>query len=168
MLSKVEFNDLFKPAMQLAFGKTLICRNQDICSQFSKSHDIDTITLEGKHVIFIYICTKHLLKIKNVKLKVLTYTNTNFYCSGDKFSRRGTLEGGYVNPNNSRLLYQKKIWELQAKLEKQENDLSQVREQLNALDGETTKVTSDWQKSEMTTVQLRLVRRETFIWFCIQ
>ena len=48
MLSKVEFNNLFKPAMQLAFGKTLICRNQDVCSQFSKSHDMDTITLEGR------------------------------------------------------------------------------------------------------------------------
>ena len=55
MLHKVEYNDLFKPAMQLAFGKTLICRNQDVCSQFSKSHDIDTITLEG---IFFLITSR--------------------------------------------------------------------------------------------------------------
>lgn len=55
MISKVEYNDLFKPAMQLAFGKTLICRNQDICSQFSKSHDIDTITLEGNKLFSIFL-----------------------------------------------------------------------------------------------------------------
>lgn len=77
--------------------------------------------------------------------------------SGDKFSRSGTLEGGYVNPNHSRLLFQKKIWELQAKLEKQETDLTQVKEQLNKVDGENTKVLSEIQKSEMTHVQLRYV-----------
>lgn len=120
MLSKVEFNDLFKPAMQLAFGKTLICRNQDVCSQFSKSHDIDTITLEG-----------------------------------DKFSRRGTLEGGFVSPNHSRLLFQKRIWEYQSRLEEQENELTQVRSQLQSLDGEVTQVLSQLQKLETTQVQLR-------------
>lgn len=120
MISKVEYNDLFKPAMQLAFGKTLICRNQDICSQFSKSHDIDTITLEG-----------------------------------DKFSRRGTLEGGFVNTNQSRLLSQKKIWEQQAKLEKQEGELQEVKLQLQHLDGQITRVLSDVQNIETTQVQLR-------------
>lgn len=78
-----------------------------------------------------------------------------FFPSGDKYSRRGTLEGGYMSPNHSRLLFQKKIWEFQAKLEKQETDLAQVKEQLNKLDGENTKVLSEIQKSEMTQVQLR-------------
>ena len=50
MISKIEFDATFKPAMQLAFGKALICRNQDICSQFSKSHDLDAVTLEGNDV----------------------------------------------------------------------------------------------------------------------
>ena len=48
MIEKTEYVDVFKPAMQLTFGRTLICRNQDTCSQYSKSHDMDTITLEGK------------------------------------------------------------------------------------------------------------------------
>ena len=52
MIRQVEYEEFLKPAMQLAFGKTLICRNQDVCSQFSKSHDIDTITLEG-----LFYCT---------------------------------------------------------------------------------------------------------------
>ena len=47
MISKINYDQMFKPAMQLAFGKMLICRNQDIASQFSKTHEIDTITLEG-------------------------------------------------------------------------------------------------------------------------
>ena len=48
MLNKIEFHPMFKPAMQLAFGKTLICRNMEIASQFAKSADLDCITMEGK------------------------------------------------------------------------------------------------------------------------
>jgi len=120
MLHKVEYNDIFKPAMQLAFGKTLICRNQDVCSQFSKSHVIDTITLEG-----------------------------------DKFSRRGTLEGGFSSPNASRLLFQKRIWEYQKKLEEQESEHGDVKTRLQQLDGEITQVLSELQKLETTQIQLR-------------
>ena len=47
MISKIEHDERFAQAIKLAFGKTLICRNQDVCSQYSKTHDIDTITLEG-------------------------------------------------------------------------------------------------------------------------
>eukprot|EP00794_Sanderia_malayensis_P002478 gene2478-2853_t len=47
MIKKVDYDPLFKPAIQLAFGKTLICRNPEISSQFSKSANMDCITLEG-------------------------------------------------------------------------------------------------------------------------
>lgn len=120
MLHKIEYNEMFKPAMQLCFGKTLICRNQDICSQFSKSHDMDTITLEG-----------------------------------DKFSRYGSLEGGFSSPNRSRLLFQKLIWEQQDKLETAEGEVKTSRAELQTIDGEVTKVLSEIQKIETTQVQLR-------------
>jgi len=120
MIQKVEFSEVFKPAMQLTFGRTLICRNQDTCSQYSKSHDMDTITLEG-----------------------------------DKFSRYGTLEGGFTSPNRTRLLYQKTIWEHQQKLEEKEKELAQVKSELIKIDGEVTQVLSEIQKIETTQVQLR-------------
>ena len=78
-----------------------------------------------------------------------------FLLSGDKFSRRGTLEGGFVSPNHSRLLFQKRIWEYLAKLEEQETELAQVRTQLQSLDGDVTQVLSELQKLETTQVQLR-------------
>merc|ERR1712013_96359 len=120
MIEKTEYVDVFKPAMQLTFGRTLICRNQDTCSQYSKSHDMDTITLEG-----------------------------------DKFSRYGTLEGGFTSPNRTRLLYQKLIWEHQEKLEKKEEELKEVKDELIKIDGEVTQVLSEVQKVETTQVQLR-------------
>ena len=57
MIEKTEFDAVFKPAMQLTFGRTLICRNQDACSQYSKSHDMDTITLEGAECSVHLLCT---------------------------------------------------------------------------------------------------------------
>merc|ERR1719505_298199 len=47
MIQKVKFDEQFLPAMKLCFGKTLICRNADFASQFSKSHDLDCVLLEG-------------------------------------------------------------------------------------------------------------------------
>ena len=48
MINKLRFDEAFRPAMQLVFGKTLICRNLEVASQFSKSENLDCITLEGK------------------------------------------------------------------------------------------------------------------------
>ena len=47
MINKLRFDETFRPAMQLVFGKTLICRNLEVASQFSKSENLDCITLEG-------------------------------------------------------------------------------------------------------------------------
>ena len=47
MITKLNFNDALKPAMELAFGKTLICRDLDVAAQYAKSENLDCITLEG-------------------------------------------------------------------------------------------------------------------------
>jgi len=47
MIRKATYNEKFEPAMQLIFGKTLICRNMDAASQFSKECSLDCITLHG-------------------------------------------------------------------------------------------------------------------------
>ena len=47
MIDKLRFHEQFRPAMELVFGKTLICRNLEVASQFSKSENLDCITLEG-------------------------------------------------------------------------------------------------------------------------
>ena len=47
MINKLRFEEHFRPAMQLVFGKTLVCRNLEVASQFSKSENLDCITLEG-------------------------------------------------------------------------------------------------------------------------
>lgn len=47
MVQHLKFNPIFKPAIMQVFGKTLICRDMDSASQFSKTADMDCITLEG-------------------------------------------------------------------------------------------------------------------------
>lgn len=49
MVQQLEFNPIFKPAIMQVFGKTLICRDMDKASQFSRSADMDCITLEGTY-----------------------------------------------------------------------------------------------------------------------
>ena len=59
MINKLRFDEAFRPAMQLVFGKTLICRNLEVASQFSKSENLDCITLEGilRHQAYFIICS---------------------------------------------------------------------------------------------------------------
>lgn len=77
------------------------------------------------------------------------------FSEGEKFSRRGTLEGGFNAENQSRLGFQKKIWEKQEKLEKEEQDLIILKNQINDIDGQLTRIKNELQNSETTKDQLR-------------
>ena len=47
MVDQLRFNATFENAMLTVFGKTLICQNIDLASQFSKTANLDCVTLEG-------------------------------------------------------------------------------------------------------------------------
>ena len=49
MVSFLEYNPIFHPAIMQVFGKTLICRSLDLCSHFARTANLDCITPEGKH-----------------------------------------------------------------------------------------------------------------------
>ena len=48
MVSKLEYNPIFKAAMETIFGKTLICRSLEIASQYARGEHMDCITLDGE------------------------------------------------------------------------------------------------------------------------
>ena len=47
MVDKLNYDPMFQPAMMHVFGKTLIAKDIDHASQFSKSENLDCVTLEG-------------------------------------------------------------------------------------------------------------------------
>lgn len=47
MVDKLNYDPMFLPAMMHVFGKTLIAKDIDHASQFSKSENLDCVTLEG-------------------------------------------------------------------------------------------------------------------------
>ena len=47
MIDQLQYDAMFLPAISQVFGKTLICRDMDKASQYSKSENLDCITLEG-------------------------------------------------------------------------------------------------------------------------
>ena len=75
--------------------------------------------------------------------------------TGEKFSRRGTLEGGYMPDNQSRLYFQKKVWTYQETLEKYETEISQLRQKINDNDTRNTKIVAELQLRENKKTQLR-------------
>lgn len=50
MLKKLNYDALFEKAMLTVFGKTLICKNIDVASQYSKAANLDCVTMEGDQV----------------------------------------------------------------------------------------------------------------------
>lgn len=53
MVSFLEYNPMFHPAIMQVFGKTLICRSLDLCSHFARTANLDCITPEGNITIYI-------------------------------------------------------------------------------------------------------------------
>ena len=47
MVSKLQFEPMFEPAMQQVFGKTIICPNLQVASQYARSHSLSAITPDG-------------------------------------------------------------------------------------------------------------------------
>lgn len=50
MLNELKFKPTFKKAFQQVFGKTLICRDLEVASQFAREYNLDCITIEGDQV----------------------------------------------------------------------------------------------------------------------
>lgn len=59
MMRELKFQQKFRPAMLTVFGKTLVCRDIDVASQYSKSANLDCVTMEGINnaciIVFIEI-----------------------------------------------------------------------------------------------------------------
>lgn len=90
MVDKLNYDPMFHPAMMHVFGKTLIAKDIDHASQFSKSENLDCVTLEGKRV-------------------GLTCYHGDVPVLGDQVSRRGALTGGYYDTRKSRLEMQRLV-----------------------------------------------------------
>lgn len=101
---------MFKPAVQTIFGKTLVCRDMDKASQYSKSANMDCVTLEGT-------------------VTDLQYVHDVCMCPGDQVSRKGTLCGGY-HPT-SRLELHQQIKQLRSQLEQLEAERARYKQQLD-------------------------------------
>lgn len=50
MVNHLKFDPKFRKAMLTVFGKTLVCRDIDVASQYAKSANLDCVTMEGDQV----------------------------------------------------------------------------------------------------------------------
>ena len=48
MIRELKFDAKIRHAMLTVFGKTLMCRDIDVASQYSKSANLDCVTMEGR------------------------------------------------------------------------------------------------------------------------
>lgn len=50
LIEKLQFDPMYRPALEQVFGKTCVCRDLTIAAAYVKSHGINTITLDGDKV----------------------------------------------------------------------------------------------------------------------
>lgn len=50
MIKQIEYDEKFAVVMKHVFGKTLICRNLDVATEYSKNRHLDCVTLDGDQV----------------------------------------------------------------------------------------------------------------------
>lgn len=58
MIRELKFDPKFRQAMLTVFGKTLMCRDIDVASQYSKSANLDCVTMEGRKMCFVMYVSK--------------------------------------------------------------------------------------------------------------
>ena len=52
MVSNLTYDKRFDFVFQHVFGKTLICRSMEVAAQFSRTQNLDCVTLEGNRLFF--------------------------------------------------------------------------------------------------------------------
>jgi structural maintenance of chromosome 3 (chondroitin sulfate proteoglycan 6) len=50
MPDEIEYNIVFRPAINQIFGKTLVCSNLDVATRLSRQHNVACVTLDGQQV----------------------------------------------------------------------------------------------------------------------
>ena len=116
-MSKLQYNDLFDPAVKRVFGKTLVCRTLEAASQLAKSDELDCVTLDGERM-GCWLCVRVVcacVGVVCVCVEVVAMTP-----AGDQVSRRGALTGGYQDARKSRMEAWRRVDEQKKKLEAEE------------------------------------------------
>ncbi|CAO1623694.1 unnamed protein product [Sympodiomycopsis kandeliae] len=50
LISRLQYDEVYAPAIRQVFGQMLVCTSLDVASAYVRSHGVDTITLEGNKV----------------------------------------------------------------------------------------------------------------------
>lgn len=64
LMKKVEFAPIYRGVMEQVFGKTLLCRDNEIAADYAAKFDVDCVTMEGFQVLPVYarvlrVCSIH-------------------------------------------------------------------------------------------------------------
>jgi structural maintenance of chromosome 3 (chondroitin sulfate proteoglycan 6) len=108
------------------FGRTLICETLKVAGEYSRSHQLNGITILGT-ASFIPNCN-----------------------TGDKVNRKGTLTGGFYDEKSSRLDTALNLDEWRTKYKNEASQGQKTKAGIIKIDQEITKILSDIQLHEMT------------------
>ncbi|KAH8916309.1 hypothetical protein BT69DRAFT_1314073 [Atractiella rhizophila] len=113
MIKKLQFDPAVTPAMENIFGRTIICKNMATAAEFTRSHNLDGITLDG-----------------------------------DRVDRKGTLTGGYQDPNRSRLQTVRRVQHEKNALDAARLKAKEIDVELGKLNGEINTLQNRQEKLE--------------------
>ncbi|XP_071947976.1 structural maintenance of chromosomes protein 3-like [Antedon mediterranea] len=137
MVSNLTYEARFDVVYQHVFGKTLICRNIDVATQFSRTHSLDCVTLEGDQVSRRGAITG------------------GYY---DTRKSRCELQSSIVE-------LRKKIKEQEDKFEEHRDKLSQIEDEITSLMSEMQKIETKNRKNkdnyERMRSDLRIMKEES-------
>ncbi|RUS33289.1 hypothetical protein BC938DRAFT_472207 [Jimgerdemannia flammicorona] len=103
MIKKLNFDPMFSKAFDQVFNKTIICPNLDVASTYARSHNLNSITLEG---------------------------TDRRWLMRDRVDRKGALTGGFHDVRLSRLEAIKAVKTWKKKYETQEKRAAEIRKEM--------------------------------------
>jgi len=128
-------------AVAQVFGRTLLCRDKNVASEFSKKYNLDCVTVEGDQVRCCSVAECD---------SATALTPPSLWCmrcvyprSLLQVNRRGALRGGFINQDKCRLNSHTQVMkslgaleELEDKKEKTANVVMQLSQRVSRITGE--------------------------------
>jgi structural maintenance of chromosome 3 (chondroitin sulfate proteoglycan 6) len=128
MLSKLNYNPMFEKAFEQVFGRTVVCENMAVASQFARSHGVSAITPAGD---------------RSDKKGALTGGHYDTSRSRIQAIRRATKARAELDGQNQRLRdIEGELGKLEQKITKAKSDIQKLRSRQLQLDNS---VESSWQ-----------------------
>jgi structural maintenance of chromosome 3 (chondroitin sulfate proteoglycan 6) len=133
LIQQLQYEPRFGPAMMQIFGKTLVCRNLEVASQYARSENLDCITLDGDQVLRKGALRGGFIDVQRSRLSAL-HSKREVRHKLDTLNRESTSAKTVMHDADQRVgQLENELQRAESQRDQLRNDYEQLRQDVHAL-----------------------------------